>query len=87
METLGDKLFAYSFYAISICSLLFSLLFGSALLAFLALVIALLSIIYLHAGKLINNLLIKNSRVILLSNGYELSNNLYSAVKKEQWFL
>jgi len=86
METLGDKLFAYSFYAISICSLLFSLLFGSALLAFLALVIALLSIIYLHAGKLINNLLIKNSKVILLSNGYELSSNLYSAVKKDKGF-
>jgi len=82
MDNLGDKLFGYSFYAISICSLLFSLLFGSALLAFLALVIALLSIIYLHAGKLINNLLIKNSRVIVISNGYELSNNIYAAVKR-----
>ena len=86
MDTLGDKLFGYSFYAISICSLLFSLLFGSALLAFLAMVMALLSIIYLHTGKLINNLLIKNSRVIVLSNGYELSNNLYSAVKKGNSF-
>jgi len=86
MDNLGDKLFAYSFYAISICSLLFSLLFGSALLAFLAMVMALLSIIYLHTGKLINNLLIKNSRVIVLSNGYELSNNLYSAVKKGNSF-
>ena len=86
MDTLGDKLFGYSFYAISICSLLFSLLFGSALLAFLAMVVALLSIIYLHTGKLINNLLIKNSRVIVLSNGYELSNNLYSAVKKGNSF-
>ena len=86
MDTLGDKLFGYSFYAISICSLLLSLLFGSALLAFLAMVMALLSIIYLHTGKLINNLLIKNSRVIVLSNGYELSNNLYSAVKKGNSF-
>ena len=86
MENLGDKLFAYSFYAISIISLLFSLLFGSALLAVLALLIAFLSIIYLHAGKLINNLLIKSNRVVVISNGYELGNNLYAAVKKGNGF-
>ncbi|MGC9010893.1 MAG: hypothetical protein ACP5JN_01980 [Candidatus Micrarchaeia archaeon] len=87
MESLfGEKLFAYSFYFISVTALLLAVAFGSSILAFLSVPFALFSIAYLYSGKLINNAIIKSSRMLIVSKGYELSNNLCSAVSKKGRF-
>ncbi|MGC9099022.1 MAG: hypothetical protein ACP5HW_00525 [Candidatus Micrarchaeia archaeon] len=82
MESLGEKTTAYAFYAASMLALALSFLFGSSLIALAALVFVFLSTAYYHSGKLINNLIIKNSRMLVLSKGYELTANGSSAVRK-----
>lgn len=79
----GEKVFAYSFYAISILSIIISLAFGGAVLALLAAIFSFLSVLYLYSGKIINNIIIKNTHALVVARDYQLGGNLYSAFRRK----
>jgi hypothetical protein len=77
-----NALYSYAFYAAAVAVLLVSAIAGSAYAAFSA-ILLLLAAVYLNSGHMLNNLLIKRSKFIMIKNGYRLGRNLSSAVKKE----
>jgi hypothetical protein len=78
----GNKLYAYLIYIASALAISFSLVFGSLPAAAFASILIFASVIYLNAGNLINTIILKKSRILVFSNGYELSENGMSAFKK-----
>ncbi|MGC8479384.1 MAG: hypothetical protein ACP5M9_01815 [Candidatus Micrarchaeia archaeon] len=83
---LNKKLYFYGLYATSIIFLLISLFTGYLYIIIISSLFLLLSILYLHSGHIINNLLIKKSMIIEIANNYVLSQNLLSVVKKDNDF-
>ncbi len=83
----GEKTVSYSILAFSIISIISSFAFGNAIFAIISSFLMLLSIAYLYSGKLINRLIIAGTKPIIIYKGYELSNNLASAIlRKGQYY-
>ena len=80
---LGRKLYSYSIYAISIIILIIAILSGIFIIVIISSALLLISILYLHSGHIINNLLFKKSRIIEIKNNYILGNNIGCVFKRE----
>ena len=74
-----NKLYSYAFYALALLVLIASAIANSSYV-FISAILLLLSAIYLNSGHMINNMLIKRSKVIIIKNGYKLGRNFSSAV-------
>lgn len=81
-EVLRNKLYSYIFYVTSVVVLLSAMLFRDLYLVVVVAILMFVSAAYFKSGHVINNLLIKKSKLIEIYNGYVLSKNLTSAVKK-----
>ncbi|MGC8710009.1 MAG: hypothetical protein ACP5RF_00105 [Candidatus Micrarchaeia archaeon] len=79
---LGNKVYSYMIYVASAFAILFSLLFGSWMLSMLSSMLILASIVYMNAGNLLNNIILKKSHALVISNGYALSESMLSAFRK-----
>ncbi len=77
-----NKLYSYAFYAAGLAVLIVSASAGSEY-AIISAVLVLISAVYFNSGHMVNNLLIKRSKVIMIENGYRLGRNLLSAVRKD----
>ncbi len=80
---LTKKIYFYIIYVTCILILILSILSGYLFIVLLSSIFLLLSIIYLHTGHIINNLLLKHSRIIEVSNNYILSSNISCVFKRE----
>ncbi len=80
--SLYNKMQYYLFYGLAVILVLLSIVSYNIWVVLLALLCSLISVILLHSGHILNNLLIKKSKVIEVKNGYKLSQNLISASKR-----
>ena len=74
-----NRLYSYAFYSLALLVLIASGIANSGY-ALISAILLLLSAVYLNSGHIINNMLVKRSRVIIIRNGYKLGRNLSSAV-------
>ena len=65
-----NKLYSYAFYSLALLVLIASAIANSGY-ALISAILLLLSAIYLNSGHMINNMLIKRSKVIMIKNGTE----------------
>ncbi len=79
---LQNRIYSGAFYAAALLAFLSSLAFHSIYLAALTAVLLLASALYFHSGHIVNSLLIKHAKIIEVYNGYKISGNLCSAVKR-----
>ncbi len=79
---LAVKLYAYAFYSTAVAVAILGAVLGSYAGALLSGALMLLSALYFKSGHIINNLLVKRSKVIEIYNGYKLSGNLASLTKR-----
>lgn len=79
---LRNRLYSYLFYSASVVSLIISIFSYNLLFIALNSMLLLLSSVYLNSGHIINNILIKRSKIIEIYNGYSLSDDLVSVFKK-----
>lgn len=79
---LKNKLNAYIFYAGFAITLIVALFFHNADLFIVACLMITISAAFYSSGHIINNLLIKHSKVIEIMNGYTLSDDLLGARKR-----
>jgi len=83
MEALySDRTYSYAIFAFAVLALISAALMGSPLLIVLAIVLSLLSVIYLHSGHIINNIILGRSGIVEVSGGYSLHESMASAVRK-----
>jgi hypothetical protein len=80
---LFNKLLFYIIYITSVIFLLITFISGSFYLIIISSGLLLLSLIYLHSGHIVNNYLIKKSKIIEISNNYTLSSSLNSVFKRK----
>lgn len=78
-----DKTLFYFVYAMSIATFIASLMSANAAVLAISSMILLSSVILLHSGHIINNILIKKSKIIEISGNYKLSQNLNSISRNE----
>jgi hypothetical protein len=79
---LKNRFYSYLFYGTAILVFFASLFFGNAFLLLITAILLLLCAVYFNSGHIVNNLLVKRSKIIEVYNEYRLSNDLYSASKK-----
>ena len=79
---IGNKLYAHMFYSLATITLIASIFFYNPWVLLLAASLISFSAVYYSSGHIVNNLLLRRSLVIETYNGYALSDNLLSAVKK-----
>ncbi len=82
-KELTKKIYSYALYSASVIILILSILTGYFFIVILSAILLLFSVIYLHTGHIINNILIKRSRIIEISNNYTLSSNTVCVFKHE----
>ena len=73
----------YFVYAMSIAIFIGSLISANATILIISSVTLFFSVILLHSGHIINNMLIKKSKIIEISGNYKLSPNLNSLSRNE----
>jgi hypothetical protein len=78
----ASRVYAYAFYAVAVGILAISIASGNYLASLISACLIFASAVYYKSGHIINNLLIKRSRVIELINGYKLSSNLAALTKR-----
>ncbi|MHB1829804.1 MAG: hypothetical protein ACYCO0_00220 [Candidatus Micrarchaeaceae archaeon] len=78
-----NKTLFYFVYAMSIAIFMVSLMSANGAILIISSIILLSSVILLHSGHIINNILIKKSKIIEISGNYRLSQNLSSISKNE----
>ncbi len=79
---LVQKLYSCAFYAAALAVAVLSMLSGAYFILIVSAFLLLLSAVYLRSGHIVNNLLIKRSRIIEIYNGYKLNSNLSSLTKR-----
>ncbi len=79
---LRNRLFSYTFYALAAAVFVASIFTYSIYFIAVTSVLLLFSAIYFHAGHLLNNFLLGHGSVVEIYNGYKLSENIGSAVKR-----
>src|SRR5579864_7325799 len=80
--SLYNKAYFWLFYALSALLALLSIISYNVYLIILSSSMLLAAALYMHSGHIINNLIIKKSKVIEINNGYKLSQNLVSASRR-----
>jgi hypothetical protein len=81
-NTLDNKFYYYLFYALSATIAILSIISYNEYLIILSSLLLLTAAILLHSGHIVNNALIKRSKIIEINNGYRLNQNLTSASKR-----
>ncbi|MDE1768434.1 MAG: hypothetical protein KGH64_03590 [Candidatus Micrarchaeota archaeon] len=81
-QSIYNKLHYYLFYALALATLTLSILSLNIYLISISSLLLFAAAIFLHSGHVINNLLIKRSRIIEIKNGYKLSRNLAAASRQ-----
>lgn len=81
-HAITNKMFSYAFYALGAFVAILSVFSYSPTLVLIVSALLLLSAIYLNSGHILNNFLIRRSKLIEVYNGYRLSTDLCSAVKR-----
>jgi hypothetical protein len=79
---LNNKRYACMVYVLGVCSVLCSAIFANGYVAAVSAFLVLLSVAYFNSGHVINNFLIKRSAIIEMYDGFKVSRNLDSLVKK-----
>ncbi len=82
-ERLNDRIFSYAFYALSGLTLFASMIFHSLAVFFISIIMLVLSAVYYNSGHIVNNFLLKKSKVIEIRNDYSLSSDLLAVSKKK----
>jgi hypothetical protein len=77
-----NRIYSYLFYGIGILCIVCGIFFSDLYLIALTSILLLVSAVYMNSGHIVNNFLIRRSSIIEIYNGYRLSSNLDSAVKK-----
>ena len=77
-----NKIYSYMIYSLSAALFTASIFSYSALLVFSSAILLLLASIYYNSGHIVNNLLLRKSKVIEIYNGYKLSTEGLSLCKR-----
>lgn len=80
--SLSNKVMYSLFYLLSASIIVISIFSYNAYLIIGSSLILLIAALLLHSGHLLNNLIIKRSKIIEIHNGYRLNSNLISASKR-----
>ncbi len=78
----NNRVYAYMIYAVSIGALVLSLLSYNLAGIILVATLAFLSVAYMNSGHIINSVVMKRLRVIEICDGYRVSGNVHSAVRR-----
>ncbi len=78
-----NKLYSYAFYAAGVAAIIAAATLSNGIFLVSGALLVLIAAIYLNSGHMVNNLLIKKSKMILIQNGYQLGRSLSSAVRKD----
>ncbi len=73
----------YMAYALSAAIFITALILSNPAILLASALLLLFAVIMLHSGHIINNLLIKRSKIVMLSGNYRISTNLVSISRKE----
>ena len=77
-----NRIYSYIFYATGLMLIIVSAVLSGGIILIISAVLMLIASIYLNSGHIVNNLLIKRSKVIIIQNGFELGRKLSSVVRK-----
>ena len=78
-----NKLYSYGFYALAACTMIVAIFLYNGIVLLFSVILNLFAIIYLHSGHLVNNFLIKRSKVIEIYNDYRIGAELSYATKRK----
>ncbi len=81
-QELRNRVYSYAFYAACVISLVAAIVLYNLFALILACILLLLSGAFFASGHIINNLLVKHSKVIEIYNGYALSEDLTGVRKR-----
>lgn len=77
-----NHIYSYLFYGTALLIIMLSLFVYNAAVIFTIAAMMVLSSVYLNSGHILNNLLIKRSKIIEVYNNYRLAENLNAAVRR-----
>jgi hypothetical protein len=77
-----NRIYSYLFYGGSLAMLASAFFFSNIYLVVAAILLCSASAAYMKSGHILNNLLLKHSRIIEVCNGYKLAPQTDSAVKR-----
>ena len=78
-----NKVFSYLFYISAILLSVVSIIFSNAVIFLLSVISIIFAAVYFRSGHILNNFLIKHSRVIEIKNGYFIGSNQISAIRRQ----
>ena len=81
-KTEDKKVYAYMLYGLGAFTILCSVFFSNMYLVVFTSIMIFSSVVYFNSGHIINNLILRKSAIIEMCNGFWLSHNLNSMVKK-----
>ena len=79
---LMNKVYSYFFYATCVLLLIASVFFFNLIIFLISLICMLLAGVFFSSGHIINNFLLKRSKIIEIYNNYTLNSDLLSASKR-----
>ncbi len=78
-----NKVFSYLFYISAILLSVVSIIFSNAVIFLLSVISIIFAAVYFRSGHILNNFLIKHSRIIEIKNGYFIGSNQISAIRRQ----
>ncbi len=81
-KDLGSKIYSYAFYSTAVAVAIISMVIGSYAGAVASSILLLCSALYFKSGHIINNALVRGSRIVEIYNGYKLNSNLASLTRR-----
>jgi hypothetical protein len=86
MQELKSKytMFAYLIYAAGAATIITAAVLSSPYLVLISALLILAAVAYMNSGHLINNMLLQKSRIVEVSKGYRLNQNLCALVKRDE---
>ena len=79
----GNKNDFYMVYVLSAAIFIAALVISNTAILFASSLVLLFAVLMMHSGHIINNLMIKKSKIIVMSGNYRISQNLSSISRKE----
>ncbi len=80
-EILENRIYSYAFYVLSFVVVVVGVFFRNVVVFAFSVVFVVLSSVYYNSGHIVNNLLLRGSRIVEMYNGYVLSPDLLSVSK------
>lgn len=80
--SLNNTIHYYLFYLLSSAIIILSIISYNFYLVILSSLLLIIAAILFHSGHIVNNFLVKKSKIIEIKNGYKLSQSLISASKR-----